>query len=74
MTLRAEVIDAMPIGVEMSAPEIARRIWPDMKSWETKSHVVGVYNKLILSEDNGTVTSRIVTRGKRKVRMWTRVM
>lgn len=74
MTWRAEVIEAMPLGVEMTAPEIAQRIRPNMAEWERRTCISRVYKALVTEESYHSVVraGTVKIRGKEVV-LWKRV-
>lgn len=74
MTWRTDMLDAMPLGVEMTAPQIAEKMCPDMKDWERRNVISRIYGALIKEESYHTVR-RVgkIKVGGREMILWTKV-
>lgn len=55
MSFRSEVLEAMPVGVKLSAPMIADIIRPDAKPWERRSVIARVFKALQMEEQYHSV-------------------
>ena len=74
MSWRTDVIEAMPIGVELTAPMITDILRPNAKPWERRSIISRVFKALQTEEQYSSVV-RVGERniGNRKVIVWKRV-
>ena len=55
MSLKSEVLESMPIGVEMLTPEIAYKIRPEDTEYQHRMTTTRVYNALSLLAKWGDV-------------------